>query len=157
MILFFFSNIIYFFGIIYFLMHGSYFHSFFFSFTILSGFCHTSTWIHHGCTHVPHPEVPSHLFPHTIPLGQPSAPALSILYHALNLDWPFISHMILHMFQCHSPKSSHPRLLPQSPKDYSIHLCLFCCLTYRVISAIFLNFIYMHYYTVWCFFKLNVL
>ena len=29
------------------------------------------------------------------------------------------------MFQCHSPKSSHPRTLPQSPKDCSLHLCLF--------------------------------
>ena len=28
------------------------------------------------------------------------------------------------MFQCHSPKSSHPLPLPQSPKDCSIHLCL---------------------------------
>ena len=27
----------------------------------------------------------------------------------------FISYMILYMFQCHSPKSSHPRPLPQSP------------------------------------------
>ena len=25
------------------------------------------------------------------------------------------------MFQCHSPKSSHPLPLPQSPKDCSIH------------------------------------
>ena len=29
----------------------------------------------------------SHLPPHTIPLGHPSAPAPSILYHASNLDW----------------------------------------------------------------------
>ena len=36
------------------------------------------------------------------------------------------------MFQCHSPKSSHPLPLPlpQSPKDCSVHLCLFCCLAY---------------------------
>ena len=27
-------------------------------FTILYSFCHTSTWIHHGCTRVPHPELP---------------------------------------------------------------------------------------------------
>ena len=107
-------------------------------------FCHTSTCIHHGCTRVPHPEPPSHLPPRTIPLGHPSAPAPSILSHASNLDWQFISHMILYMFQCHFPKSSHPRPLPQSPKDCSIHLCLFCCLTYRVIVTIFLNFIYMH-------------
>ena len=41
---------------------------------------------------------------------------------------------------------NHPTLpaLPQSPKDCSIHLCLFCCLTYRVVVTIFLNSIYMH-------------
>ena len=61
-----------------------------------------------------------------------SAPAPSIQYHASNLDWQFVSYMILYMFQCHSPKSSHPLPLPQSPKDCSIHLCLFNCLTYRV-------------------------
>ena len=92
------------------------------------GFCHTFTWISHGCTCVPHPEPHSHLPPHPISQGHPSVPALSTLYHALNLDWQFISHMILYMFQCYSLKSSHPRLLPQSPKDCSIHLCLFCCL-----------------------------
>ena len=77
-------------------------------FTILYWFCHTSTWICHGYTRVPHPELPFLLPPHTIPLGHPSAPAPSILYHASNLDWRFISYLILYMFQCHSPKSSHP-------------------------------------------------
>ena len=76
-------------------------------------------------------------------LGHPSAPALSILYHASSLDWRFISYMILYMFQCHSPKLSHPLPLPQSPKDCSIHLCIFCCLAYRVIVTSFLNSIYM--------------
>ena len=103
-----------------------------FYFTVLCWFCHTSTWIHHGCTCIPHPEPPSHLPPHTIPLGHPSAPAPSIIFHALNLDWRFLSYMILYMFQCLSPKSSHPHPLPQSPKDCSIHLCLFCSLAYRV-------------------------
>ena len=42
---------------------------FFFYFTIVYWFCHTSTCIRHRCTHVPHPESPSHLPPHTIPLG----------------------------------------------------------------------------------------
>ena len=69
-----------------------------------------------------------------IPVHQPQA---------LNLDWQFISYMILYMVQCHSPKSSHPLPLPQSPQGCSIHLCLFCCLTYRVIITIFLNSIYM--------------
>ena len=100
-------------------------------FTILYWFCHTSTWICHRYTRVPHPEPPSLLPPGTIPLGHLSAPAPSIQYHALNLDCWLISYMILYMFQCYSPKSSHPRPLPQSPKDCSIHLCLFCCLAYR--------------------------
>ena len=118
-------------------------------FTILWWFLPYNTGISHGCTCVPHPEHPPfHLPPSPIPLGHPSAPALSTLYHASNLVWQFISHMILHMFQCHSPKSSHPFPLPQSPKDCSIHQCLFCCLIYRVIVTIFLNSIYMCYYTV---------
>ena len=85
----------------------------------------------------------SHLPPRTIPLGHPSAPAPSILYPASKLDWRFVSYMIVYMFQCHSPKSSHPLPLPQSLKVCSIHLCHFCCLTYKVIVTIFLNSIYM--------------
>ena len=92
--------------------------------------------------------------PHTIPVGRPSAPAPSIQYHASNLDWWLVSYMILYMFQCHSPKSSHLLPLPQSPKDCSIHQCLFCCLVYRVIVTIFLNSIYMCWYTVLLFFFL---
>ena len=92
----------------------------------------------------PHPKSPSHLPPHPIPQGHPSAPALSALFHPLNLDWSSISHMVIYMFQCYSLKSSHPHLLPQSPKVCSLYLCLFCCLAYRVIITIFLNSIYMH-------------
>ena len=44
------------------------------------------------------------------------------------------------LFQCYSLKSSHPCLLPQSPKVCSLYLCLFCCLTYRAIITIFLKF-----------------
>ena len=99
-----------------------------------SGFCHTLTWISHGCTCVPHP----------IPQGHPCTLVLGALSHASNLDWWSISHMITYMFQCYSLKSSHPRLLPQSPKVCSLHLYRFCCLTYRVIITIFLNSIYMH-------------
>ena len=72
-----------------------------------SGFCHTLTWINNGCTCVPHPECPSHLPPHPIPQGHHSAPAVSALSHALNLDWWSISHMVTYMFQCYSLKSSH--------------------------------------------------
>ena len=75
-----------------------------------------------------------------IPVHQPQAPCI------MHLTWTGDSfHMwLIYMFQCHSPKPSHPHPLPQSPKDCSIHLCLFCCLTYRVIITIFLNSIYMH-------------
>ena len=107
------------------------------------GFCHAFTLISHGCTCVPHADSPSQLPPHPIFQGHPNAPALSILSHVLNLDCRSISHMIIYMFQCYSLKSSHPCLLPQSPKDCSLHLRLFCCLIYRVIVTIFLNSIYM--------------
>ena len=39
----------------------------------------------------------SHLPPHTIPLGHPSAPARSILCPASNLDWRFVSYDIIHV------------------------------------------------------------
>ena len=103
------------------------------------GFCHTLTWISHGRTYalilnVPHPFL----------RGCPSAPALSALLHASNLDWSSISHMVIYMFQCYSLKLSHPRLFPQNPKIFSLYLCLFYCLAYRVVVTIFLNSIYMH-------------
>ena len=113
-----------------------------FYFTILYWFCHTLTRIHHGCIQAPNPEPPSHLPPHIISLDHPHAPAPSILNPVSNIDWHFVPYMIVYMFQCHSPKSSHPRPLPQSPKACSIHLCLFCCLAYRVIVTIFLNSIH---------------
>ena len=63
------------------------FYFYFFSFIFIScrlitlqycsGFCHTLTWISHGFTCVSHPDPPSHLPLHPIPLGLPSAPAPS--------------------------------------------------------------------------------
>ena len=79
---------------------------------------------------------------------QPWAPCLM---HQ-NLDWGSISHMVIYMFQCYSLKSSHPRLLPQSPKVCSLHPCLISCLTYRVIVTIFLNSTLCVSILYWCFF-----
>ena len=109
-----------------------------FSFTILYWFCHTLTWISHGCTWVPNPEPPSHLLPRIISLDHPRAPASSpsILYPVFNLDWQFFSYMVVYMFQCHAPKSSHPLPLPQSPKVHSVHVCLFCCLAYTAFGIL---------------------
>ena len=52
------------------------------------------------------------------------------------------------------------QIIPPSPsptesKSCSLHLCLFCCLIYRVIVTIFLNSIYMCYYTILVFFFLT--
>ena len=121
-----------------------------FYFTTLYWFCHTLTWWDracsgwHGCRPyidlIPswvymcsHSDPPSHLPPHPFPLGHPSAPASSILYHASNLDWWLISHMIIYMFQCHSPIYSHPHRLPQSPQDFntSVSLLLSCIQGYH--------------------------
>ena len=74
---------------------------------------------------------PSHLPPYPIPLGCPSAPALNAV-SCIKLG-----------LAIYSLKSSHPRFLLQSPKVYSLYLCLFCYLVYRVIITIFLNSIYM--------------
>ena len=48
--------------------------SFFF---FCSEFCHTLEWNSHGFTCVPHPDPPSHLPLHRLPLGFPSAPGPS--------------------------------------------------------------------------------
>ena len=78
--------------------HWFFFHSFFkiffpficiswrlSTFQYCSGFCHTLTWISHGFTCVPHPDPPSRLLLHPIPLGLPSAPALSTCL--MHLTW----------------------------------------------------------------------
>ena len=76
---------------------------------------------------------------HPIPLDCPRALALGALLHASNLDWSSILHMVIYMFQCYSLKSSHPRLLPQSPKVCSLRLCLFCCPACRIVITVSLK------------------
>ena len=106
----------------------------------------------HESAHVStHSEPLSHLPPHPIPLGCPRAPTLSALLHALSLPWSSILYMVIYIFQCYTLKSSHPHLLPQSPKVCSLHVCLFCCLAYWIIVTIFLNSIYMCSYTAFVF------
>ena len=85
-----------------------------------------------------------------IPVHQPRAPCLmhwtrtGDLFHIWYNTW---FNAIL---------SNHPTLaFSQSPNICSLHLCLFCCLAYRVIATIFLNSIYMSLYTVLVFFFLT--
>ena len=110
-------------------------------------FCHTSTWVSYRCTCVRQSWIPH---------SSPSPPHLSGLSQStdfgcpapcIELAWSSILHMVIYMFQCYSLKLSHFRLLPQSPKVCSLHLCLFCCLVYRIVITIFVNSIYMCYYT----------
>ena len=120
-------------------------------FTILYWFCRTSTWIRHGCTRVPHPEPPSHIPSHTIPLVHPSAPALSILYPALKLDWRFISYMILYMFQCHSPK--YPTLfLSHRVRKTVLYICVSFAVSHTGYHYHLSKFhIYALLYCIWCY------
>ena len=112
------------------------------------GFCHTLTNEPAMGEHVsPCPEPTTHLPSHPISLGCFSASALSALLHSSNLDWSSISHMVIYTFRRYPLKSSHPSLLSQSPKDCSLYLCLFCCLTYRIVVCIFLNVNVLY----WCF------
>ena len=68
-----------------------------------------------------------------------------------------ILHFIIHSLPLYLLK--HIICFPEKKNIFffqktSIHLCLVCCLTYRVIVTIFLNSIYMHYYTILVFFFL---
>ena len=118
----------------------------FLNFTVLYWFCQTSKWICHRYTCVPHPESSSLLPPHPSGLSQSTSPKHPVsciepglvtrsIYDIIRISMPF-SQII--------PPSPSPRWTPKSPKDCSIHQCLFCYLIYRVIVTIFLNSIYMH-------------
>ena len=126
---------------IYFWLSLSFF--FFFSFIFVSwklitlqyfsGFCHTLTRISHGFTCVPHPNPPSHLPPPPIPLGFPSAPALSTC-----LMHPTWAGDLFHPWQytCfNATLSEHPNLAfshrVPSLLCTSVSLFMFCILGYH--------------------------
>ena len=73
------------------------------------------------------PPFPSH------PSGSSQCISPEHLSHASNLGWWSVSPLIVYLFQCYSLRTSHSLLLPQSPKVFSVHLCLFFCFAYWVI------------------------
>ena len=107
-----------------------------------SGFCHTLTLISHGFTCIPHPDPPptslSTHFLWVFPVHQAWA-LVSCIQPGLVICFTLDNIHVLML----SLETSHPRLLPQTPKVCSVHLCLFFCFAYRIIITIFLNSIYM--------------
>ena len=72
-----------------------------------------------------------HVFPilNPLPLPSPYHPSGSSQctspkhpVSCIEPDWRFVSYMISYMFQCHSPKSSHPLPLPQFYTSMSLLL-----------------------------------
>ena len=72
-----------------------------------------------------------------IPVHQPQSSCI------LHLTWTGDSFLICYDTCFNAIFPNHTPFLSQSPKDCSIHLCLFCCLAYKVVVTIFLNSIYM--------------
>ena len=93
-----------------------------------------------------------HVFPilNPLPISLPIPSLWVIPVHQaqasciLHWTWTGDSFLIWYYTCFNAILPNHPTLpLPQSAKDCSIHLCLFCYLAYRVVITIFLNSIYM--------------
>ena len=85
-----------------------------FCFTILYWFCHTLTWISHGCTWVPNPEPPSNLPPYIISLDHPSAPDPSVLCPVSFVEHRLVIHFLHDSIHVSIPFS---RIIPPSPSE----------------------------------------
>ena len=92
-----------------------------------------------------HPDPSAHLLPHLIPPCCHRAPALGSLHHTSNSHCLSTLHMVMYVSMLFS-QIIHPFLLPLDQKVYSLHLCLLCCPSCRIIHTIFLDPIYIHIY-----------
>ena len=97
--------------------------------------------------------IPSHLPPRTIPLGHPSAPAPSILYHAQNLDWRFFHIWYYTCFNAILP--NHPTLsfsLSHRVQKTVLYICLSFAVSHTGLSLPFFLIPYICISILyWCF------
>ena len=97
-------------------------------FTILYWFCHTATWICHGCTRVPTPEPPPTSLPipslWVIPVHQPQASGI------LHRTWTGDSFLIWYYTCFNVILPNHPPSLSHRVQKTVLYICLFCCLAY---------------------------
>ena len=93
-----------------------------------SGFCHTLTWVSHGCTYVPHSEPPSHLPPHPIPsqrVSQCTSPE-----HPVSCTEPglviYFTYGNIHVSMLFS------QIMPHSPSPTESKSLSFICVSFAV-------------------------
>ena len=113
-------------------------------FTILWWFFPTLTWISHGwtCVHPlpnPFPPPPSPFHPSGLSQCTSFECPVSCIERGLISSFTYGNINVSMLFSQIIPPLSSPRV-----QVCSLYLCLFCCLTYRVVITIFLNSIYMH-------------
>ena len=84
---------------------------------------------------------------------KPKSPALAGRFFTSSTTWETLSilHMVMHICQSQSPSSSLPPLPPLCPHVGALHLHIYSCPPDRLISTIFLDSIYMHYYMIFVF------
>ena len=95
---------------------------FIFYFTILYWFCHTSTCIRHGCTHVPHPESPPTSLPipslWVIPVHRPQASCI------LHRTWTSNSFLIWYYTCFNAILPNHPPSVSHRVQKTVLYICV---------------------------------
>ena len=99
-------------------------------FTTLYWFCHTSTWLHHGCTRIPHPEPPPTSFSipslWVIPVHQPQASCI------LHRTWTGDSFHIWYFTCFNAILPNHPTLALSHRIQKTV---LYICVSFAILHT----------------------